>query len=40
MITVVSSGNIWIGKQQMVRKVEPWHLKALNKDLERVSLDS
>jgi len=28
-------GAIWSGKQQMVRKVEPWHLNQLNKDIQR-----
>eukprot|EP00088_Acartia_fossae_P014782 TRINITY_DN17977_c0_g1_i1.p1 TRINITY_DN17977_c0_g1~~TRINITY_DN17977_c0_g1_i1.p1 ORF type:complete len:113 (-),score=6.28 TRINITY_DN17977_c0_g1_i1:193-531(-) len=29
------NGYIWNGKHQMVRKVQPWHVNAINKDLAR-----
>jgi len=29
------NGYIWNGKHQMVRKVEPWHLKSMDKDIQR-----
>lgn len=29
------NGNIWMGKNKMVRTVEPWHMKALEKNIER-----
>jgi len=29
------NGNIWIGKNRMVRNVEPWHMNALEKNIAR-----
>jgi len=29
------NGYIWNGKQQMVRKVQPWHIKSMDRDIER-----
>ena len=31
------NGYIWSGKHRMVLKVQPWHLKGLNRDIYRVS---
>ena len=32
------NGNIWIGKNRMVEKVQPWHMNGMEKDIERCSL--
>ena len=29
------NGNIWIGKNRMVQKVQPWHMSSMEKDIER-----
>ena len=29
------NGNIWIGKNRMVQKVQPWHMSNMEKDIER-----
>ena len=29
------NGNIWIGKDRMVLKVQPWHTNRMERDIER-----
>ncbi len=31
------NGYIWSGKHRMVLKVQPWHLKGMDRDIYRVS---